>query len=115
MGHKKRPYFFDSLIYSTEFNNVFLIVGFFIIPILIIVINFLRIPLRLTSMQFERWVGIIEYSVLILYLRKGLSRLYGMKPLRVVLTTVVFIVWHIFTVFVLYKLLLFVTVFYQLH
>lgn len=115
MGHRKRPYFFDSLIYSTEFNNVFLIVGFFIIPVVIKLLYYFDLVLSLSPMQFERWVGIIEYTILILYLRRGLIRVYGMKTSMVILTTIVFIVWHILTVFVLYKYLLFVTVFYQLH
>jgi hypothetical protein len=111
-NYRKRPLFYDHLILSTEFNSMFILVGFFIVP-LIIVIASVVFPIPENSM--DHVFGIIIYVALVFYLRSGLIRLYRLRPAGIVLLSVVFMVWHIFTVFFLYKFILFCVVFFQLH
>lgn len=112
---KQRPYFFDSLVLSTEFNSFFLITQFFIMPLLITILYRLSVALNIKFYSTELVMGIIEYFALTLFMRIALQRLFGASKIKSLLVSLPVMVWHIITVYFLYKFLLFVLVSVQLH
>jgi hypothetical protein len=110
----KRRYFFDNMVFATEINAVYLLWGFFIVPVLITIVLLIGklfggVPIGDTIL------GIIIYSGLGIYTIRAAKRFYGFKWWQSILFTGVFIYAHIFIVYTLYKFLLFVTVINQIN
>lgn len=112
----KRKYFFDQMVLSAEINSFFLIANFFLLPILVIIIY-------LTAKAFHfsvAWVTDDKYTFLgqfftALFTAYAMKRFYGLKRIYRISASIVFICFHSFIVYSLYKFTLFVIVFYQIH
>lgn len=112
----RRKYFFDQMVVSAEINSFFLIANFFLLPILIILIY-----LAAKAFHFSiAWVTDDKYTfvgqvITALFTAFAMKRFYGFKRIYRILASFVFIYFHGFIVYSLYKFTLFVTVFYQIH
>lgn len=112
---KQRPYYFDSLIFSTEFNSFFLIIQFFIVPLLITMYNLIASLLNLPFYRGELVLSIMEIIMLIWFLQVALKRFVVIKKGKLIVTSVIVLVWQTISVYIIYKFLLFVFVFIQMH
>lgn len=113
---KKRKYFFDQMVFSTEINNIFLLWGFMALPLLLMV--FVKVYhffsghyLSLTDGP----VGIIMYSVLCLYVVIAARRFYSVKKWYAIILGLLFYFVHIIVLQGVYKFLLFVIVINQIN
>ncbi|MFY7840187.1 MAG: DUF3667 domain-containing protein [Lacibacter sp.] len=112
----KRRYFFDHMVFAAEINSVYLLWGFVILPLLVALINLIAYWLAGTYIPFyDRLIGIFIYTGLSIYLSIAANRFYTFKWWQSLLFVIVFFFVHSFIVYVLYKLLLFVTVINQIH
>jgi hypothetical protein len=112
---KQRPYFFDSLIFSTEYNSYFLVTQFFIIPALLSLYAFFTQLLHFKYVENEFIIAIPAIAMLLWFLHRGLKRFAGFKSIKLTLLILVMLAWHIVSVYFIYKFFLFVIVFLQLH
>jgi len=112
---KQRPYFFDSLIFSTEYNSFFLVTQFFVIPALLFLYALLAEIFHFKYVENEFIIAIPAISILIWFLHRGLTRFAGLKSLKLTLLILVMLAWHVVSVYIIYKFFLFVLVFLQLH
>lgn len=112
----RKKFFFDHMVLSSEINSFFLMINFFILPLVIIVI-------RLTSKLFDAssaWLNDDVYTftgqiITGIYSAHAFKRFYGFNLVQRIVSATIFILIHSFIVYTMYKFFLFVTVFYQIH
>lgn len=112
----KRKYFFDQMVLSAEINSIFLIVNFFLLPLLIILIY---LASKLFHFSID-WITDDNHTFFgqaftALFTAFAMKRFYGFKKIYPIVASLVFVYFHGFIVYSLYKFTLFVTVFYQIH
>lgn len=112
---KQRPYFFDSLIFSTEFNSFFLITQFFVIPLFLVLYKWIADLLSITYYNGEALMATLEVLMLIWFLHKAIKRFVQVRWGKLVLVNITVLLWQTISVYFIYKFLLFVAVFVQLH
>ncbi|MEO8771540.1 MAG: hypothetical protein ABI402_15705 [Ferruginibacter sp.] len=104
LGYKKRKFYFDHFIFSTEMSSLFLMWGFLIFPML----------LRLTQMVFphfqmsEDQIGLIIYIPLSIYIAVAARRFFSFKRWYSILYAVLFFISLILFLEIIYKFILFV-------
>jgi hypothetical protein len=106
---RKRPYFFDQMVFATEINSVYLIWGFIILPLL------LTLYVKASKAVFQSgpaWVtdeniAYLLYSVLLFYIVIAVRRFYKVKWVKAILISLLFYVAHWIIVQLIYKFLLF--------
>ena len=112
----RRKYFFDQMVLSAEINSFFLIANFFILPLLITIAykisKLLHIPSTWLSDGIYTFTG---QAITAIFAAFAFRRFYHFGFIYRVLTACIFIFLHGFIVYILYKFILFVAVFYQLH
>lgn len=113
----RKGIFFDHFMLSTEINAFHLIFGFLLMPVIIwfvfiICVFVFRINEQslLGILNSELTVTIMDSIVLILFCVTAFRRFYGATILEALIKTVLFWFFFYFTVYVLYKFLLFATV-----
>ncbi|MES2881724.1 MAG: hypothetical protein V4676_06220, partial [Bacteroidota bacterium] len=94
---KKRKFFYDQVIFSTEINSMYLLWGFMILPLLLTILS------------------IIMYSVLCIYVAVAATRFYALTIYQCIGFAFLFYIIHFIVVQVLYKFLLFALVINQIH
>ena len=113
---RKRPYYFDHLIFSTEFNSVFLILIFLVTPLALEVFHLiLRVFQAGAFSMGDVTITVTPYLLLAVFLAKASKMFYGLKGLSRALFLFIGLLWHALVVYFLYKWLLFVTAFALLH
>ncbi len=113
---KKRRYFFDQMVFSTEINIVYLIWGFMILPLLLTITQ--KIFYLFAGHYFpapDDGIGIIMYAILSGYVGMAAKRFYRIKKSQATLLGVLFFLVHFIVVQLIYKFILFVTVINQIH
>lgn len=112
----RRKYFFDHMVFASEINSFYLLWGFLILPVLMMVSNFFSKWMTGRFLPFsDDVIGILIYSVMCIYLARAVKRFYAFKWWQTILFLIVFYFSHTFIVYSLYKFLLFVTVINQIH
>lgn len=114
--YKKRPYFFDQMVFATEINSVYLIWGFMIMPLLLTI--FILLAKLLTGAQpviRDGGIGIFVYAVLLLYVTRAVRRFYGLRLWPAIGIAALFYLAHYLIVHVIYKFLLFLITVNLLH
>jgi hypothetical protein len=111
-GWKKRRYFFDHLLLSTEINSFYLIYAFFLLPLSLSLLSLIQ---QVMHIKFMGWVdedmlGLIISVGLALFVSGAFKRFFGFKWWVRFLAIIVFIIAHYFIVYSIYKFLLFITV-----
>lgn len=107
--YKKRNYFFDQMVFSTEINSVYLIWGFMLLPLLLTVFQLLYEAITGATYPFTDWgVGIILYALLLFYVVLACRRFYGVRTAYAIVIAVFFYIAHYIIVQIIYKFILFV-------
>jgi hypothetical protein len=109
---KKRKYAFDQMVFATEMNCFFLVWGFLVLPLLLVLVEKVfgnALPLGEIFSAF-----LIEVPFLIYVIIAG-KRFYTLKFWKALLFGIYFIVFHAFIVQYVYKFVLFVSVINQIH
>lgn len=112
----KRKYFFDSIVFATEVNAFYLLWGFLILPLLIVLVIFLFS--LFSSHKLLITDEIITFLIkipTILFVAKAINRFYGFNWWQRAIFIVVFYFTHTIIVYSIYKFLLFVTIMSQIH
>jgi hypothetical protein len=113
---RRRPYFYDHLLLATELNSVYLLITFFIFPLLIRGLNAL-----LSLMHLQRFtsgdgiIGIAMYVIFAIYCGVAIRRFYQLKWRHGFIVLLVLLAVHPFIIYVLYKFILFVVAFALVH
>jgi hypothetical protein len=116
VSFKKRKYFFDQMVFATELNCMYLIWGFLLLPLLLIISQWTYHLFTRTYFYFSD-----DYSFFFSVIPIGFfvvlasRRFYGFKMGRAVLFSLYFLIVHTFIVHYLYKFVLFATVINQIH
>lgn len=112
----KRKYFFDQMVLSAEINSFSLIANYFLLPIFIASI-YLAAKVFNFSLTWATEVrfAFIGQAATAIFTAFAMKRFYGFKRIYRIIASLVFIFFHVFIVYTLYKFTLFVTVFYQIH
>lgn len=113
---KKRNYAFDQLVFATEMNCFYLIWGFLILPLLLTVFEWIfkliaghHFPLT------DNYTALMIGIPMIFYVTVASKRFYKLKTGLSILFSFYFFLVHTFIVYYLYKFILFVAVFNQIH
>jgi hypothetical protein len=112
----RRRLFFDQMVISAEINSFFLITNFFLLPLLIMLIQTVS---RLLHISFA-WLNDDIYTftgqvLTAIFAAWAFKRFYGFGVVYRVIAAGIFIYFHGLIVYSLYKFVLFATVFYQIH
>lgn len=115
-GRKKRPLFYDALCLATEANSFFLFFAFLIMPLIVTLSNWIS---SLFSTKFylfnELTLAISIYTIFTFFMLAAVRRFYPGKRKQQIWITVLFLLFHPPIVYILYKFILFVAVFYQIN
>jgi Protein of unknown function (DUF3667) len=115
LAFKKRKYLFDHMVFAAEINSVYLLWGFFVMPLLLTLVTTICKWITGDYLNIgDMAIGIIMYAVLSLYTLFASRKFYGFIWWQRLLFTIVFNFAHIFIVYILYKFLLFIIVINQM-
>lgn len=105
---KKRPFFFDQMVFSTEINSVYLIWGFLIMPLVITIVQALSKAISGGYLQISDFsLTVFDYVVLMSYLFIAARRFYKISGWHAVLMALLFFFAHGIIVQIIYKFILF--------
>ena len=106
--YKKRRYFFDQMIFATEVNSMYLIWGFMILPLLLIMIQLINKSISGSMLSFaDDGISIVLYIFLLTFVAIGCKRFYKVKWWQAAGIALLFYVAHTIIVQIIYKFLLF--------
>ena len=112
---RKRKYFFDHLVFSTEINSMYLLWGFLILPLLIYSLDSILRYFGGNNFPLTDDMSVLLlYLPLIIFVAVAVKRFYSFKKLPVLLVTLLFTVAHYVFVITIYKFILFIVVVYQM-
>ena len=113
---KRRKYFFDHTVFATEFNSMYLMWGFLVLPFLLYGLQWVY------NWVTGKFFSVSDdYSFLLIgvplgfYAAVASRRFYFFKRGRSILFALLFMIVHTFIVHYLYKFILFVVVINQIH
>ena len=113
---RKRPYYYDHLVLATELNAVYIIITFFLLPLLLRLLNLVLTGMHQPNYQSaDGAAGIAMYLLFAVYCGIAIRRFYQLKWLQGFLILVILMALHPYIVYVLYKFLLFVIAFALVH
>lgn len=112
LGYRKRPWYYDNLVLATEINSFFILLNFLVFPVLLNGLHWLigSAPTGATPVA-ELVLTILIYAAILLFTFRAITRFYQLPWLINVLLFLVLAVAHLFIVYVIYKFILFLTVF----
>ncbi|WP_276480742.1 DUF3667 domain-containing protein [Paraflavitalea pollutisoli] len=108
LGYRKRPWYYDNLVFATELNSFFILLNFLVFPALL---NALHFVLGGAGSMADLVLTILVYAVILLFSFRAITRFYQFPWPISLLLLLVLIVVQTFIVYVLYKFVLFLTVF----
>ncbi len=112
---KKRKYFFDQLIFSTEINSIYLLWGFLLLPFLTFLFEkFYHFNTGTYLIFSDNFSGLLIYSIVFLYTILASKRFYNINYLKAISLSLLFIPVHTFIILDLYKFILFITTINQI-
>lgn len=116
VSFKKRPLFFDQMVFATEVNCVYLIWGFLVLPLLAKLGALIYHAISGNRFFLEDDVSFLLISIpLVVFIYIASRRFYNLSVAQALLFALCFIVVHTFIVHYLYKFILFVVVINQIH
>ena len=104
LGFKKRKYYYDHFIFSTEAASFFLLWGFLLFPFILFTLNFLTGTFLFNK---EIYVGIIILLAMIIFLVIGSKRFFKFSITYSILYSILYIGTMMLFVNYIYKLVLF--------
>ena len=116
VSFKRRKYFFDQLVFSTEFNSMYLLWGFLTLPLLLMLVEIVYKKFSGNIPRFtDNVTGLMVAIPMIVFVAIASKRFYAYPAWRAVLFAIFFMIAHTFIVHYLYKFILFVTVINQIN
>ncbi|MEO6499147.1 MAG: hypothetical protein ABIN95_09050, partial [Mucilaginibacter sp.] len=113
---KKRPLFFDQVIFSTEINIFYLLWGYLLLPLVTVAGDIAIKYFTGKEIYFsDRLIGIVVYVVTGIYVARAAKRFYALKTYQSVILSVLFITIQFLVLQFIYKFLLFMLVIWQIH
>lgn len=109
---RKRPFFFDHVVFSSELNSFYLLWGFLIFPGLLLLLSAIFGSQYTDSRQSQLIFGLITYIPTLIYVCIGSYRFYGFKKWYAPLFGILFAIVHTFIVQFIYKFILFLITIY---
>ncbi len=114
--YKKRRLFFDHFIFATEINIFFLLWGFLLFPLLLRLLQYIIIFLFGQPFLFSDWlVGLVIFGVVAIYIIRAAKRFYVLKTGQAILFSIIFMILYFAFIQFIYKFILFIVVFSQMH
>jgi hypothetical protein len=114
--YRKRSYFYDHLVLATELNSVYLLITFFIFPLLIMGLNgVLSLMHQPRFSSGDGIIGIVMYTLFAIYCGIAIRRFYQLTWWHGLIILLVLLAVHPYIVYVLYKFILFVIAFALVH
>ncbi|MGZ5189498.1 MAG: DUF3667 domain-containing protein [Flavisolibacter sp.] len=111
VSFKRRKYFFDQLVISTEFNSMYLLWGFLTLPLILMLVEIVYKKFSGNILQLgEGITGLMVAIPMFVFLAIASKRFYGYPIWRSILFALFFMIAHTFIVHYLYKFILFATV-----
>ncbi len=114
LSYKKRPYYFDQLVFSSEVNSVFLFWVFIVFPLLVNIFRYF-----FSSSGFHTndspWLVLLTYVPIIFFIIIASSRFYQLNKLKAILFGLAFLLVHTFIWQFIYKFILFVITIHLIH
>jgi hypothetical protein len=115
VSFKRRKYFFDQLVFSTEVNCIYLLWGFLILPLLVMLFE---VVYKLIYTGYfpitDSTTGLFLAIPMFVFVVLATKRFYDYRTWQSILFALFFMVAHTFVVHYLYKFILFVTVINQI-
>ncbi|MBC7890419.1 MAG: DUF3667 domain-containing protein [Ferruginibacter sp.] len=108
---RKRRYFFDQLVLSTEINSFYLLFSFFIMPLLI-TICYKLFPQTAQQVLTDSSIGFFSYTVIGFFSAIAFRQFYNDRRWWSVIKAIFVIFAHYFIVHLIYKFILFAFTFY---
>jgi hypothetical protein len=116
MTFRKRKYFFDQMVLSTEVNSFFLLWGYLLLPLLLMAAGWIAYLLHKDEIIIkDDTSGIMVYALVCTYAGMAARRFYKLKTWQSILFGISFFLIHYIVVHIVYKFLLFVAVINQIH
>lgn len=113
-GWRKRKFVYDHLIFATEINSFYLLWGYLVVPLLIV------LSVKLSSLfgysgsfQSEIIVIIMVFSLFLVFTIFAIKRFYNYSTLLSIIFGILFSVMHSIIVMYIYKLILFFVIMLQ--
>lgn len=103
VGFKKRKFYFDHFIFTTEVTSFYILFGFLILPIIVIAFNFVGVRL----FPSEGWVGLVIYSGVSIFASLAAGRFFQFKKIMNILYGLIFCFGLVAFVQFIYKFILF--------
>lgn len=116
LTYKKRPLFFDQMVFATEINSMYLIWGFMLLPLLLLFVEWLAH--LFTGHYFpasDNTIGPVLYLGICIYVSIAVCRFYQLGVIKSIGLGLLFYVAHYLIVQIIYKFLLFVITMALLH
>lgn len=103
IGFRKRKFYFDHFIFTTEVTSFYLLFGFLILPLLVILVS--RTGVRLFSS--EGWIGFVIYSGVSIYASIAAGKFFRFQKVMNILYGLLFCFALVAFVQFIYKFILF--------
>ena len=105
---KRRKYFFDQMVFSAEINSVFLLWGFLVLPVIVLLLLKVNKFFTGNSLAFnDDLSGLLIIIPLCIYVGFASGRFYKLNFFYSLGVTIVFFFAHNFIVHFIYKFILF--------
>lgn len=114
LTYKRRPYYFDQLVFSSEVNSVFLFWSFILFPLFVASFRFLFLVNSVQANDSPA-VALLSYIPIILFVIIGSRRFYQISVWKAIFFGLAFLVVHTFIWQFIYKFILFVVTIHLIH
>ena len=112
---RKRRLFFDHFIFATEINIIFLLWGFLLFPVILIIFEFFFKYVLHHDLYFtDTATAIIMFLAVSVYTIIAAKRFYSLKIWQSIILSVLFLVLYFLFIIFVYKFILFMLVFWQI-
>jgi hypothetical protein len=105
---KRKRYFYDHFIFSSEFNSFFILYLFFLLPLVFGLVNIV-IPVGNVGDDNALFIT-LQLALLWLVAGIGIKRFYGVTTFESIAGSLLYLLLHTFIIFFLYRSILFAVV-----
>ena len=114
LTYKRRKFFFEQLVFSTEINCIYILWGFLLLPLLLAIFEFIYHYFSGNYLNiYDGLSGLLIYIPLFIYVIFAGRRFYNFSYFKAVCVALVLLVIHPYVIVWIYKAILFsVTIFF---
>jgi hypothetical protein len=115
LTYRKRPFYFDQLVFSAEVNCLYLLWGFLLLPLVLQILEYFFHIGYAGPGRGQLVLGLIIYIPILLFAAIGSYRFYKIKKWYAALFGILFLVVHTLIMQIIYKFILFVITIHLIH